>query len=204
MSGRSEEGLPCAPGGVQPILQLCKADLPSTGLGKRALLDSRSSWKFGACICVSGGGLRCGGRVVIARLHANTSRGDNRMTGERLPLAKAGGGNILRMVAEVVIQMSIETSVETEIGAGRDDRTTDHTTYLNGCGDWPRETWLAVLRLRIPKLRSDRNFRYSLGLRHSEKAPTDPSCISGSGTAILVLVSIFTAEKEAGEAGVVW
>jgi putative transposase len=48
---------------------------------------------------------------------------ENAMTEERLPLAallaKAGDGDLLRSVAEAVLQMRMEADVEGLIGAGR-------------------------------------------------------------------------------------
>src|SRR3954453_12443383 len=55
------------------------------------------------------------------------------MTDERLPLAellaKAGGGDFLRSVAEAVVQLLMETDVEGLIGAGRHERSGERTTY---------------------------------------------------------------------------
>ena len=50
------------------------------------------------------------------------------MTEDRLPLAellaKAGDGDLLRSVAEAVVQLLMETDVDGLIGAGRHERTT--------------------------------------------------------------------------------
>ena len=57
------------------------------------------------------------------------------MTEDRLPLAdllaKAGDGDLLRSVAEAVVQFLMETDVEGMIGAGRYERTRERTTYRN-------------------------------------------------------------------------
>jgi putative transposase len=79
------------------------------------------------------------------------------MTAETLPLAellaKAGGGDFLRSVAEVVVQLLLETDVEGLIGAGRHERSADRITYRNGYRDRTLDTRLGALQLRIPKLR---------------------------------------------------
>jgi hypothetical protein len=57
------------------------------------------------------------------------------MTEERLPLAElsaqAGGGAFLRPVAEVMVQLLMETDVDGVIGAGRHERSLDETPRLN-------------------------------------------------------------------------
>jgi putative transposase len=79
------------------------------------------------------------------------------MTKDRLPLAellaKAGDGDVLRSVAEAVVQLLMETDVEGLIGAGRHERSGDRTTYRNGYRDRTLDTRLGWLQLRIPKLR---------------------------------------------------
>ena len=47
-------------------------------------------------------------------------------------LAKAGGGDFLRSVAEAVVQLLMETDVDGLIGAGRHERSGERTTYRNG------------------------------------------------------------------------
>ena len=61
------------------------------------------------------------------------------MTEDRLPLAellaKAGDSDFLRIVAEAVVQLLMETDVEGQIGAGRHERTVERATYRNGYRD---------------------------------------------------------------------
>ena len=75
------------------------------------------------------------------------------MTEETLPLAellaKAGDGDVLRSVAEAVVQLLMETDVEALIGAGRHERSGDRTTYRNGYRDRTLDTRLGALQLRI-------------------------------------------------------
>ena len=84
------------------------------------------------------------------------------MTEDRLPLAellaKAGDGDFLRNVAEVVVQLLMEADVEGVIGAGRHERTLDRATYRNGYRDRSVDTRLGSLQLRIPKLRQGSYF----------------------------------------------
>ncbi len=84
------------------------------------------------------------------------------MTEDRLPLAellaKAGGGDFLRSVAEAVVQLLMETGVDGLIGAGRHERSGDHMTYRNGYRDRTLDTRLGALQLRIPKLRQGSYF----------------------------------------------
>jgi putative transposase len=84
------------------------------------------------------------------------------MTEETLLLAelraKAGEGDFLRSVAEAVVQLLMETDVEGLIGAGRQERSGDRTTYRNGYRDRTLDTRLGALQLRIPKLRQGSYF----------------------------------------------
>ena len=97
------------------------------------------------------------------------------MTEDRLPLAelmaKAGGDDFLRSVAEAVVQLLMETDVDGLIGAGRHERSGERTTYRNGYRDRPLDTRLGTLQLRIPKLRQGSYFPPFLDARKtSEKA----------------------------------
>jgi putative transposase len=80
------------------------------------------------------------------------------MTDARLPLAelleKAGDGDFLRSVAEVVLQLLMEADVEGLIGAARHERTAERQTYRNGYRDRALDTRLGTLQLRVPKLRT--------------------------------------------------
>jgi putative transposase len=98
------------------------------------------------------------------------------MTEESLPLAellsKAGDGDFLRSVAEVVVQLLMESVVEGLIGACRHERTGERTTYRNGYRDRTLDTRLGSLQLPIPKLRQGSYFSPFLEPRKTtEKAP---------------------------------
>jgi putative transposase len=84
------------------------------------------------------------------------------MTEDRLPLAellqKAGDGDFLRAVAEVVLQILMESDVEGLIGAGRHERSVDRLNYRNGYRDRTLDTRLGTLALRVPKLRQGSYF----------------------------------------------
>jgi putative transposase len=84
------------------------------------------------------------------------------MTEERLPLAellaKAGDEDVLRAVAEAVVQVLMEADVEGLIGAARHERSGERTTYRNGYRDRAFDTRLGSLQLRIPKLRQGSYF----------------------------------------------
>ena len=68
------------------------------------------------------------------------------MTEERLPLAellaKAGDGDFLRRIAEAVVQLLMETDVDSLIGAGRNPRSGERATYRNGYRDRALDTRL--------------------------------------------------------------
>ena len=91
------------------------------------------------------------------------------MTDDRLPLAellaKAGDQDVLRAVAESVLQLLMEADVEGLIGAGRFERNADRQTWRNGYWDLTLETRLGPLNLRIPKLRTGSCFPGFLGPR---------------------------------------
>jgi hypothetical protein len=74
------------------------------------------------------------------------------MTEDRLPLAelmaKAGDDDFLRSVAEVVMQLLMETDVDGLIGPGRHERTAERTMYRNGYRDRILDTRLGSLQLR--------------------------------------------------------
>jgi len=97
------------------------------------------------------------------------------MTEERLPLSellqKAGDGDLLRSVAEAVLQLLMEADVEGLIGAGRHERSPERLNYRNGFRDRTLDTRLGSLQLRIPKLRQGSYFPPFLEPRKtSEKA----------------------------------
>jgi putative transposase len=97
------------------------------------------------------------------------------MTDDSMALAdllqKAGDGDFLRSVAETVLQMLMEADVESQIGAGRHERSAERLTQRNGYRDRSRDTRLGTLNLRIPKLRQGSYFPPFLEARKtSEKA----------------------------------
>ena len=63
-------------------------------------------------------------------------------------LAKSGDDDVLRSVAEAVLQIIMEADVEGVIGAGRHERSAERTMWLNGY----RDRTLG-LNLKVPKLR---------------------------------------------------
>ena len=86
-------------------------------------------------------------------------------------LEKAGDGDFLRAVAEAVLQLLMETDVESVIGAGRHERSPERLTYRNGHRPRSLDTRLGSLQLRIPKLRQGSYFPPFLEARKtSEKA----------------------------------
>jgi putative transposase len=97
------------------------------------------------------------------------------MTDDSMALAdllqKAGDGDFLRSVAETVLQMLMEADVESQIGAGRHERSAERLTQRNGYRDRSLDTRLGTLNLRIPKLRQGSYFPPFLEARKtSEKA----------------------------------
>ena len=97
------------------------------------------------------------------------------MTEDRLPLTellqKAGDGDVLRAVAEAVLQILMETDVEGLIGAGRHERSADRLNYRNGYRERTLDSRLGQLQLRVPKLRQGSYFPPFLEPRKmSEKA----------------------------------
>jgi hypothetical protein len=72
------------------------------------------------------------------------------MTDDRLPLAellaKAGDGDVLRSVAEAVLQMLMEADVEGLIGAGRYEPTGERLNWHNGFRDRTLDTDIAPCR----------------------------------------------------------
>ena len=73
-------------------------------------------------------------------------------------LEKAGDGDFLRAVAEAVLQLRMETDVESLIGVARHERSPDRLNYRNGYRDRTLDTRLGTLALRVPKLRQGTYF----------------------------------------------
>ena len=97
------------------------------------------------------------------------------MTDDRLPLAelmaKTGDGDLLRAVAESVLQIIIEAGVDGLISAGRHERSGECSTWRNGYRDCSLDTRLGTLNLKIPKLRTGAYFPGFLAPRKAaEKA----------------------------------
>jgi transposase-like protein len=80
------------------------------------------------------------------------------MTDDRMALMealqKADDGNLLRSLAETVLQILMEADAEGMIGAGRYERSGERATWRNGYRDRALDTRLGQLNLRIPKLRT--------------------------------------------------
>ncbi len=97
------------------------------------------------------------------------------MTKTTMPLSelleKHDEGDLLRTVAEAVLQLIMETDVEGVVGAGRHARAEGRVTYNSGYRDRLLETRLGTLNLRVPKLRQGSYFPGFLEPRRtSEKA----------------------------------
>lgn len=78
----------------------------------------------------------------------------------KMPLARrSGGDDFPRSVAEAVLQLVMETDVESLIGPGCYERSGEPATYRNGCRDCSRETGLGSLHFRVPNCGRGRIFR---------------------------------------------
>ena len=73
-------------------------------------------------------------------------------------LAKHDQGDLLRGIAEAVLQLIMEADVDGLIGAGRHERSGERTTWRNGYRDRALDTRLGTLNLRVPKLRQGSYF----------------------------------------------
>ena len=73
-------------------------------------------------------------------------------------LAKHDQGDLLRSIAEAVLQLIMEADVEGLIGAGRHERSGERTTWRNGYRERALDTRLGTLNLRVPKLRQGSYF----------------------------------------------
>src|SRR3954463_9744029 len=84
------------------------------------------------------------------------------MTDDRVALLeafqKADDGNLLRSLAETVLQILMEADVDGLIGAGRYERSGERSTYRNGYRERSLDTRLGSLNLKIPKLRTGSYF----------------------------------------------
>lgn len=68
-------------------------------------------------------------------------------------LQKHDQGDLLRSIAEAVLQLMMESDVDGLIGAGRHERAEQRTTWRNGYRDRSLDTRLGTLNLKVPKLR---------------------------------------------------
>ena len=77
----------------------------------------------------------------------------------------------MRSVAESVWQITVEADVDGVIGAGRQERSGDRSTWRNGYRDRSLDTRRSTLNLKIPKLRTGAFFPGFLNARKTaEKA----------------------------------
>ena len=67
-------------------------------------------------------------------------------------LQKHDQGDLLRSIAEAVLQLMMESDVDGLIGAGRHERAEQRTTWRNGYRDRSLDTRLGTLNLKVPKL----------------------------------------------------
>ena len=75
-------------------------------------------------------------------------------------------GDLLRSIAEAVLQLLMESDVDGLIGAGRHERAEQRTTWRNGYRDRFLDTRLGKLNLKVPKLRQG---SYFLGFLEARK-----------------------------------
>ncbi len=73
-------------------------------------------------------------------------------------IRERGGGDLLKELAEAVLQRLMEYDVENLVGAGRYERNEARTTQRNGFRERNLETRLGTLDLKIPKLRQGSYF----------------------------------------------
>ncbi len=80
-------------------------------------------------------------------------------------LAKHDQGDLLRSIAEAVLQLMMEADVDGLIGAGRHERADGRTTWRNG----HRDRALDTLNLKVPKLRQGSYFPSFLEARKTSE-----------------------------------
>ena len=101
-------------------------------------------------------------------------------------LAKHDQGDLLRSIAEAVLQLIMEADVEGLIGAGRHERSGERTTWRNGYRERALDTRLGTLNLRVPKLRQGSYFPGFLEARKTSEqalvAVIQEAWISGVST----------------------
>jgi putative transposase len=84
-------------------------------------------------------------------------------------LAKHDQGDLLRSIAEAVLQLMMESDVDGLIGAGRHERAEQRTTWRNGYRDRSLDTRLGTLNLKVPKLRQGSYFPSFLEARKTSE-----------------------------------
>jgi transposase-like protein len=101
-------------------------------------------------------------------------------------LTKHDQGDLLRSIAEAVLQLMMEADVDGLIGAGRHERADGRTTWRNGHRDRTLDTRLGTLNLKVPKLRQGSYFPGFLEARKSSEqalvAVIQEAWISGVST----------------------
>ncbi len=73
-------------------------------------------------------------------------------------IRERGGEDLLKDLAEAVLQKLMEFDIENRVGAGRYERSDARTTQRNGYRERDLETRLGTLELKIPKLRKGSYF----------------------------------------------
>lgn len=84
-------------------------------------------------------------------------------------LEKHDQGDLLRSIAESVLQLMMESDVDGLIGAGRHERAEQRTTWRNGYRDRSLDTRLGTLNLKVPKLRQGSYFPGFLDARKTSE-----------------------------------
>ena len=101
-------------------------------------------------------------------------------------LAKHDQGDLLRSIAEAVLQLMMEADVDGLIGAGRHERADRRTTWRYGHRDRTLDTRLGTLNLKVPKLRQGSYFPGFLEARKTSEqalvAVIQEAWISGVST----------------------
>jgi putative transposase len=73
-------------------------------------------------------------------------------------LAKHDRGDLLRSIAEAVLQLIKEADVDGLIGGGRHEWSGERTTWRKGYRDRSLDIRIGPLNLRVPKLRQGSSF----------------------------------------------
>jgi putative transposase len=68
-------------------------------------------------------------------------------------IRERGGADLLKDLAEAVLQKLMDFDVENQVGAARYERSDARTTQRNGYRERELETRVGALELKIPKLR---------------------------------------------------